>query len=235
MSGIRNIDWTTGDLRPTTIEDMALYPELKEMLSFYEETGEFGHLIMVGDVGTGKTTAALILAKSAGMSLIEYNCAKDNTATTFKKIEKETSSVTLFGTRRVFVLDEFHHTDKDVQTILNKCMEDRKSHNRFIFCVNDYTKISAPIRSRCFKHSFDVGMISQKDNTFKLHPHVGSLDVEGWKSELRRIGKRVSKNAGYEAPDEVISKVLTNPLYLTDARSFLIALELQTKMYARKH
>lgn len=231
----KNIDWTTGLFRPTTINDMALYPELKDILSMYAETGEFGHIIMVGDVGTGKTTAARILAESAGMSLIEYNCANENTATIMKKIEKSTSSITLFGTTRIFLMDEFHHTAKGVQTILNKCMEDRKEHNRFIFCVNDYTSISAPIRSRCIKLSFDVGFIGGKDNQFKLHPHINDMDIDEWKNELRRIGKSISILAENEAPDEVIDKVLSNPLYLTDARSFIMSLELQTKMYKRKH
>ena len=61
------------------------------------------------------------------------------------------------------------------------------------------------------------------------------MSIDEWKNELKRIGKNVSKLAGNDAPDEVIDKVLTNPLYLTDARSFLLALELQTKMHKRKH
>lgn len=228
------IDWTSGDLRPKRIEDMALYPELRDILTMYAETGEFGHIIMVGDTGVGKTTAARILGNSDKFSVVEYNCAHENSREILKKIEKSTSTITLFGTTRLFIMDEFHHTDKTNQTILNKVMEDRKQLNRFIFCVNNYKDVSAPIRSRCVKLSFDVGLVSEKDNKFRMRQHITDMNIDEWKKELTRIGKHISKLAGMEATDEMLGKVLSNPLYITDARSFLIALELQSKMHQWK-
>ena len=230
-----NVDWTSGDLRPKRIEDMALYPELRDILMMYAQTGDFGHIIMVGDTGVGKTTAARILGSSEKFNVVEYNCAHENSREVLKKIEKNTSSITLFGGTRLIIMDEFHHTDDKNQTILNKVMEDRKFYNRFIFCVNHYKNVSAPIRSRCTKLSFDIGLVSEKDHKFKLRQHITDMNIEGWKTELKRIGKNISKLAGNEATDEQIDKVLSNPLYLTDPRSFLIALELQIKMHQWKN
>ena len=235
MRSPKPIDWTSGDLRPKRIEDMALYPALRDILMMYADTGDFGHIIMVGDTGVGKTTAARILGNGEGFSIVEYNCAHENSREILKKIEKNTSSVTLFGTTRLIIMDEFQHTDEKNQTILNKVMEDRKQLNRFIFCVNNYKDVSAPIRSRCMKLSFDVGLVSAKDNKFHIRQHITDMDVDGWKKELKRIGKNISKLAGMEASEELIDKVLSNPLYISDTRSFLIALELQSKMHQWKN
>lgn len=224
------VDWTTGELRPNRIEDMALYPELRDILMMYVHTGDFGNIIMVGDVGVGKTTAARILGGSRNFSSIEYNCAHENSREVMKEIEKNTSTIPLWGGTRLIIMDEYHHTSKKIQTILNKVMEDRKENNRFIFCVNDYMKVSAPIRSRCVKLSFDIGLVSEKDKKFYMRGDITDMDVNGWKNELKRIGKNISKLAGTEATDELIDIVLSNPLYLTDPRSFLIALELKIKM-----
>ena len=57
------MSWHT-TYRPTKFGDMALYPELRTWLEMYEATGEFDHLLFYGDVGTGKTTAAYILANA---------------------------------------------------------------------------------------------------------------------------------------------------------------------------
>ena len=228
-------DWVGGDLRPKRIEDMALRPELKDILMMYEETGVFGHILMMGDVGTGKTTAAHILGKSDKFNIVEYNCAHENSREVLKKIEKQTSSITLFGGIRIIVMDEFHHTTKENQTILNKVMEERKKNNRFIFCVNDLSKVAVPIKSRCAKLSFDVGFVSDVDNAFHLRSYIDDMTIEEWKVELRRIGNNISKLAGIEAPDEIMEKVLSNPLYIKDARSFLIALQLKCKTHQWKN
>ena len=61
------------------------------------------------------------------------------------------------------------------------------------------------------------------------------MTIDEWKLELKRVGTNVSKLAGMEASEELMDKVLTNPLYISDARKFLIALELQCKLHQWKN
>lgn len=228
-------DWTTGSFRPKTIDEMALYPELRELLEMYAENGIYDHLIMVGSYGVGKTTAARILGDSDNFSEIEVDCGEKDSAKLINKIVKQTTSITLFGKPRLFIMDEFHTIPKKTQDRLKKVLEDRKENNRFIFCVNDYGMVSEPIKSRCVRLIFDVGIVSDINNDFRIHQHLTDMDIDEWKGELKRIGKSISNRAGNEATDEMIDKVLTNYEYIKDTRSFLIALQMKYNINKMKN
>jgi len=227
-------DWTTGSFRPKTIDDMALYPELKDILLMYAEYGMYEHLVMVGGFGVGKTTAARILADSNNFTLMEIACNVDNTATFMNKLIKQTTSTTLFGKPRLIIMDEFHNIKKPVQQLLKKHLEDRKDNNRFIFVVNDYAAVDDSIKSRTAKLIFDIGIVSEVDNKFKVFKKNTNMNLEGWKQELKRIAKLVSNRAGKEATDELIDKVLSNNDYIKDTRSFLIALQMYYNIHQMK-
>jgi replication-associated recombination protein RarA len=228
-------DWTTGSFRPKTIDEMALYPELRDLLTMYALYGIYEHIIMVGSYGVGKTTAARILADTGIFSVIEVDCEEKMSASLIDKIVKQTTSMTIFGKKRLFVMDEFHKIPKKTQDRLKKMLEDRKENNKFIFCVNDYDAVAEGIKSRCVKLIFDVGMVSDVDNRFHIHKHLTDMDIDGWKQELKRIGKSISIRAGNEAPDEMIDKMLTKPEYIKDTRSFLIALQMQINIQTMKN
>jgi len=228
-------DWTTGSFRPKTIDEMALYPELRDLLTMYALYGIYDHIIMVGSFGVGKTTAARILADTGIFSVIEVDCEEKMSAALIDKIVKQTTSMTVFGKPRLFVMDEFHTIPKKTQDRLKKILEDRKENNKFVFCVNDYGAVSEAIHSRCVRLVFDVGMVSDVDNTFHIHKHLTDMDIDGWKQELKRIGKSISNRAGNEAPDEMIDKVLTNIAYIKDTRSFLIALQMRLNIHTMKN
>ena len=76
--------------------------------------------------------------------------------------------------------------------------------------------------------------IQMQSNTEDL-PLITDMDIDGWKQELKRIGKSISIRAGNEAPDEMIDKMLTKPEYIKDTRSFLIALQMQINIQTMKN
>jgi replication-associated recombination protein RarA len=227
MNEMEKGEWTTGSFRPKTFDEMALYPELKDLLNMYADNGMYQHLIMVGGFGTGKTTAARILSNSDKFSVIEVACNEKSDAATIDAIIKQSTSWTAFGKPRLYIMDEWHDVKKSQQIRLKKILEDRKEYNKFIFIVNDYKKVDDAIKSRTAKLVFDIGFLSDRDNTFTLYEQNTDMTIDEWKQELKRIARLVSNRAGYEAPDEMINKVLSINDNIKDTRSFLIALQMR--------
>ena len=91
------------DLRPTSIDEMALYPALRDRLLFYQQSGDFSHILMHGGVGTGKTTAARILGMQHRFSFIEEDCAKNSSKQKVRSIARGTNT-TMFGKRKIILL-----------------------------------------------------------------------------------------------------------------------------------
>lgn len=216
------------DLRPTLIEEMALYPALRDRLLFYEKSGDFSHVLMHGGVGTGKTTAARILGVQHRFSYVEEDCARNGTKQKIQSIVRGANS-TVFGKRKIILLDEFHEIDESAQRVLNKVLEDRSIDNIFIFCVNNMDKVADSIRSRCFTLDFDVGVIDPKTREFIVHPYV-DMTKNDWIEELKRATNMVADKAGVIIPSSAIDKVVLNEANLIEPRAFIRAVEEQFKI-----
>ena len=87
------VDWVF-KYRPTNFDEMALYPALRKRLSFYAKTQEFSHLILEGNTGVGKTTAARILGELSSFSTVEEDCAADTSKERMLKVLKGTTTTT---------------------------------------------------------------------------------------------------------------------------------------------
>ena len=220
--------------RPEKIKDMALYPTLRKWLEMYEGTGEFNHLLFHGDTGTGKTTAAYILAGVVcdDFSIHKHviDCSSKPNITQFREIAQRVSisqgGLTKFfsqPTKEVFIFDEFHKLPKDTQTVLNRILENDAVGTPCIFCVNDLDSVEKPIRSRTKRLPFNVAVVNEKKE-LKFFDYV-DYSKDEWIEELRRVGREVCKSNDVEPLKEVEDTVFANDLYLTDVRTFIRALE----------
>ena len=216
------------DLRPTSIAEMALYPALRARLLFYLQSGDFSHILMHGGVGTGKTTAARILGAQHRFSFVEVDCAKNSSRQKVQAIARGTNS-TMFGKRKIILLDEFHEIEEPSQRVLNKVLEDRSVDNIFIFCVNYMERVADSICSRCFTLNFNVGIIDPESREFSLHSYV-DMTKKDWIEELKRATNIVADKAGAVIPESTLTKVASNEINLVEPRTFIREVEEQYKM-----
>ena len=112
-------------MRPETLDDIVgqrhLFGQngtLRAMLS----RGRITNMIFSGPPGTGKTTAANIIAKSSGMQLFRLNATTASLADV-KKVAEETR--TMFGSNGVLLyLDEIQYFNRKQQQSLLEYLED---------------------------------------------------------------------------------------------------------------
>lgn len=112
-------------LRPDSFDGMVGQRELvgkDGILRRIAESGRLPSMIFFGPPGTGKTTAATILAKSSGMTLRTLNATTASLADV-KKIAEETGGI--FGSGGILLyLDEIQYFNKKQQQSLLEYMED---------------------------------------------------------------------------------------------------------------
>ena len=112
-------------LRPDSFDNMVGQRELvgpDGVLRRIAESGRLPSMIFFGPPGTGKTTAATILAKSSGMTLRTLN-ATTASLSDVKQIAEETGGI--FGSGGILLyLDEIQYFNKKQQQSLLEYMED---------------------------------------------------------------------------------------------------------------
>lgn len=110
-------------LRPTSLEDFAGQPHVREQLSIAIEAAKqrgeaMDHVLLCGPPGLGKTTLAGIIAHELGVTL-------DQTAGPVlqKKLDL-TGILTNVRQQQVFFVDEIHRLMPDIEEILYSALED---------------------------------------------------------------------------------------------------------------
>ena len=220
------------DFSPTTFDEMALVPEVKEYLTYYYDSGNVPHIILHGDTGTGKSTAAFILAQRIKPSFTHANifdCGGDKGVNDVKEylhiLRGAGGGLTRFfsdASPECFIFDEFHNIGKKHQTMLNIALETYAANIPCFFCVNKLNDVVAePIQSRCKILRFDVCSII--NNALVMRTGCG-WNADEWKNELRRVGRIVTGKSGYDVDETIEDGVLAIDRFCVDARKFIFNL-----------
>ena len=135
--------------RPQKLSDLILEDGIRAELEKFTEQKSIPHLLLIGNVGSGKTTLAKILLKELECDSIEMNASSDRGIGIIR--DKIMNFATMYSMKRwkVAFLDEFDAVTPEAQMALRNIMETYSDHVRFILTANYSNKILDPIKSRC--------------------------------------------------------------------------------------
>ena len=142
--------------RPRSVSGIKGQRAVVDRLRAYAETRTFPHLMFAGPPGTGKTTAALALARdvfgeSYRSNLLEMNASDERKLESIRtKVKQFARTAPMPGsTFKVIFLDEADALTPDAQGTLRRIMEQYSETCRFILSCNYSSKIIEAIQSRC--------------------------------------------------------------------------------------
>ncbi|MBQ6703773.1 MAG: DNA polymerase III subunit gamma/tau [Clostridia bacterium] len=164
--------------RPATFGEMIGQDHITTILKNQVQSGQTAHAyLFAGTRGTGKTSAARILARAVNCispldgepcgvcdacrrtagecaDIIELDAASNSSVDNIRDIIEKAAFMPLELKRKVYIIDEAHAlSDKAVQALL-KTLEEPPAHVMFILATTEVPKIPATIISRCQRMDF---------------------------------------------------------------------------------
>ena len=144
--------------RPDNFDEVLGQDHIIEILKNAVKAGRVSHAYLFsGPRGTGKTSAARILAKEIGCSefdLLEIDAASSRGIDEIRSLRDAVRFVPLKGKVKVYIIDEVHMLTKEAFNALLKTLEEPPEHAVFILATTESEKIPETIISRCQNFSF---------------------------------------------------------------------------------
>ncbi|MCW4022907.1 MAG: replication factor C small subunit [archaeon] len=169
--------------RPKSLNNIINQKEIVDRLKSFAKAKNVPHCIFAGPPGTGKTTAALCLARDLyGDRYREYMMELNASDERGIKMVRETVK-TFARTRsigeipfKILILDEADNMTSDAQQALRRTMERFTETCRFIMIANYSGKIIDPLQSRCAPFRFSY--LSQVDQNRYLQNIIDKEDIK---------------------------------------------------------
>ncbi len=147
--------------RPKRLDEIVDQKDIVDRLKSFTKSRNVPHCIFAGPPGTGKTTAALCLARDLygdvyREHMMELNASDERGIDVVRETVKTFARVKSIGEIpfKIMILDEADNMTSDAQQALRRTMERYTGTCRFIMCANYSGKIIEPIQSRCAPFRF---------------------------------------------------------------------------------
>ena len=223
--------WTE-KYRPKSLKEMVNQKEIVERLESFVKTRNTPHCIFAGPPGTGKTTAALCLARDLygegyREHFMELNASDERGINVVRETVKTFARIRSIGEIpfKILILDEADNMTRDAQQALRRTMERFTETCRFILIANYSGKIIEPIQSRCAPFRFSY--LKREDHDAHLrqisnHENVQLTDegldaiYDAFGGDLRRAinSLQAAASLGRSIDDETVYSVIgrANPM-----------------------
>lgn len=160
-------------------------------LESYVRLKNLPHLMFVGPAGTGKTSAAIALARELygdkwRSNFTELNASDERGIEVVRnKIKNFARTAPIAAPFKIIFLDEADSLTPDAQSALRRTMESFSMSCRFILSCNYSNKIIEPIQSRCAVYRFTP--IAQTDVMVQLRHIAEKEHVSTTETALQAI------------------------------------------------
>lgn len=147
--------WTE-KYRPQTFQELRGQEEIVNKLQAFVSQKNIPHLLFAGPAGVGKSTLALVIAKTIfgdgyRSNFLELNSSDERGIDVVRNKVKDFARTKALGDVpfKIIFLDECDALTKEAQQALRRTMENYTNTCRFILAANYSSKIIDPIQSRC--------------------------------------------------------------------------------------
>ena len=187
--------------RPMTFSEMVGQEHITRTLKNQIMANRVGHAYLFnGGRGTGKTSAAKILARAINClhpkdgepcneceickgamtgsltDIVEMDAASNNSVEDIRSIREEVNFLPTKAKYRVYIIDEVHMLSTGAFNALLKTLEEPPEHVKFILATTEPQKLPATILSRCQR--FDFKKISNEDIIKRLEIVCKESNIE---------------------------------------------------------
>ena len=196
--------------RPLNFSEMVGQEHITRTLKNQIIANRVGHAYLFnGGRGTGKTSAAKILARAINClnpkdgepcneceickgaisgsltDIVEMDAASNNSVEDIRSIREEVNFLPTKAKYRVYIIDEVHMLSTGAFNALLKTLEEPPEHVKFILATTEPQKLPATILSRCQR--FDFKRLSNEDIIKRLEIVCKESDIKISQNALKII------------------------------------------------